>query len=251
VSFSTDGRVLAVAGSITAIRLWEVGTWAEKDTLEVGGLAKRVAFSRDGTMLAVDELDEDAETSRVTIWDLASRRRLFVSDGFIGGVNDLAFSPNGSLLVVGDNTGLVRLWDLAARRSPIIFPAARRGQGGVISLAFSPKGDLLATAAAFESTAKIWDASSGEPRGSLAVPDSSVKSLAFSPDGTTLVMAQWDGRITLRDVNRGREVAASQAQGKPLLVVAISDDGRTIATGGLDGTVRLWDASLLRQHASP
>ena len=137
------------------------------------------------------------------------------------------------------STGLVRLWDLTARRS-----LGQLGEGSTDSLesvAYSPDGSMLA-AADVAGSIWLWEVPGGKPVGQLTGHEGAVQSIAFGPDGSTLASAGSDGTVRLWDLSSEEQV------GEPLVghedsvwSVAFSADGRTLASGSSDGTLRLWD----------
>jgi hypothetical protein len=71
--------------------------------------------------------------------------------------------------------------------------------------------------------------------------------LALSPDGKTLALAEWGPTIALRDVVTGREIAKLEGHQKNVVSVAFSPDGNTLASASWDGTVRLWDVASAKE----
>ena len=71
-----------------------------------------------------------------------------------------------------------------------------------------------------------------------------IRSMAFSPDGTTLALGLRDGTVKLWDVATTQDIATLR-HSTEVESVALSADGTTLALGSLDGTVLLWDMSAL------
>jgi eukaryotic-like serine/threonine-protein kinase len=124
-------------------------------------------------------------------------------------------------------------------------------QDAVWAVAFSPDGQTILTGSD-DKTARLWDATTGQPRGRPLAHQGGVKAVAFSPDGQTIVTGGWGDAARLWDAASARPLGTPLEHpgvGTPLehpnvvQAVAFSPDGRTILTGGWDNTARLWDAA--------
>jgi WD40 repeat protein/serine/threonine protein kinase len=117
ITFSPNGRWLAVTSGDHTIRLWETARWEESPPLH--GHAKwilDVAFSPDSRRLASASADET-----VKIWDPENQNELLTLYGHSGGVDAVAFSPDGRLLAcAAAHDHAIRIWDAAPRTRDMI-----------------------------------------------------------------------------------------------------------------------------------
>ena len=94
---------------------------------------------------------------------------------------------------------------------------------------------------------RLWDVTTrqqiGDPLNGHA---NWVRSVAFSPDGRTLVSGSSDGTVRLWDVTTRQQIGDPlNGHDDVIRSVAFSPDGKTLVSGGADGTARLWDVTYL------
>ena len=119
-------------------------------------------------------------------------------------------------------------------------------QRWVTSLAYSPSGSILATAGGQSlqyrpGDVKLWDASNGKLIASLEGHSSNVWSVAFSPDGKTLVASGYDGKVILWNIDEKKSLATLEKHKGWCRAVAYHPAGNHFATAGEDGTVVVWE----------
>jgi WD40 repeat protein/serine/threonine protein kinase len=112
--------------------------------------------------------------------------------------------------------------------------------------AFSPDGRRIVTAS-HDTTARIWDASTGREILQLRGHTGRVWSAVFSPDGRRVVTASFDDTARIWDAATGKELQRLTGHTDRVLGAAFSPDGRRIATASSDRTARIWDAATGRE----
>jgi WD40 repeat protein len=108
VTFNSDGSALAV-GTTDDTSVWNVQTGQRIATLaNVGSVS--VAFSPDGTMLALGSLES---SHNVFVWKFSAGSRIYKSySGHTNAVTSVAFSPGGTKIASGSLDKTLRLWDV-------------------------------------------------------------------------------------------------------------------------------------------
>jgi hypothetical protein len=110
----------------------------------------------------------------------------------------------------------------------------------VTSVCFSPDGQRLATASK-DSTAKVWDARTGQQVLALQGHTNTVSSVSFSPDGQRLATGSHDTTAKVWDARTGQELLTLKGHTRPVTSVSFSPDGQRLATGSHDPAAKVWD----------
>jgi WD40 repeat protein/class 3 adenylate cyclase/energy-coupling factor transporter ATP-binding protein EcfA2 len=206
-----------------------------------------VALSPDETTLAARTVDGD-----LRLWDFRGRAPKTAPIDTGQDKGDVAFSPDGRFVATSGDDGSVRLWD-AARGTPV-GAVMRHQPGGAASVRFSPDSRRLASTGFEDGGVRLWAVPSGVALGRVRVDELGAQFATFSPDGRTLVVpTELAGDVALVDV-ASRRVTGRLRLPNPdtgLGGATISPDGSTVATGGLDGRIYLWDARTRKRRGDP
>ena len=139
----------------------------------------------------------------------------------------------------------MRLWEPFCGVLLASFP---RSASDIVALAFSPDGATLGGAGSFSGEVKLWNVATARELPSLKSPDRLSTSLAFAPNGQTIIAGygatsptrQSDGMIQYWDMASGQERTRLEQHTQGVTCLSLSPDGTLLASGGPDGNVRLW-----------
>jgi len=246
LGFSPDGQWLASAGRDHTARVWDWRAGSLVHTLELPNEVVSVAFSPDSLSLAVGGVDEWPNAA-IWIYDVATwQPRMRLAEFW--NIPDIAFTPDGSLVVGGGTSRNARVWRMSdgAEIRILYHP------GQVSSIDISPDGSVLATGlceASDEASqcvrGAVWlrDLATGRLIRQLSDFPDGVMGVAFSADGSTVLGASRSGMVRAYSTSDHRELLVTAAPPGPspvsILTLALSTDGRFLATGGV-GSISLW-----------
>ncbi len=232
MTFSPNGKFLAIGDTNGEIHLWQVSTF--KQTLTLKGHESwvwSVSFSSDGQTLASSSQDCTAK-----LWDIRTGQCLRTLQGS-DLMRSVELSPDGKTLASSHVDATVRLWDVSTGECS---KTLRGHDRSVWSVNFNPDGRILASSSD-DQTVKLWDVPTGECLKTLSGHTSWVWSVCFSPDGQTLASSD-DRMVKLWDVPTGECLKTLSGHTNWVRSVHFSPDGQTLASSSDDQTVRLWNA---------
>ena len=256
IVFSPNGKKVVTSGNDGQI--WKFETSQGRFTAGSPIKTALAAFSPDSKLLAT------VDTWSVNLWNADNQQLIttFGKQGDDNRPNSVAFSPDGKILALGCTGAVIQWWDIATHTLLDVSQKPKSVKG--ISdeyrhLTFSPDGKLLAALpTTYTAQVLIFDAASHRLLAFVPnLDDSNSSSIAFSPDSKTLAVGRSNAITELWDItslqsgnqsenglaleqSSGRLLALLAGHSQGVFAVAFSPDGRTLATGSMDRTVKLW-----------
>jgi WD40 repeat protein len=276
LALSQDGRFAATKSIYSTIRLWDLATGEVACDFEPGKRPTMLglAFSVDGTRLATAMMNQIHVYNTEAGQEVAKLPYPAPANGMANGAPRLAYAPDGKRLAVvntfndpNDNTAVAHFVLLDAltgkelRTADVPLPAGPgtpQGQAPAI-VAFSPDIRFMAIPGG-DRTVLLLHAASGKEyrRLTLSGAAGAINAIVFSPDGRTVAVAHGGdaamgpmgerlaasaARIELCELASGTARATFAAHVGGVNCLTFAPDSLTLASGGADTTVLLWDAA--------
>jgi WD40 repeat protein len=243
LAFSHDGRQL-VSGGIPGgvIRIWDLTGASDVEEplpIRVARVSDSIVadISRNGRVLAAI-----APQGKIRFWKTRTGRE-FGRPLKVPHASALAFSPSGHTLGVGDDKGRLSLWDVIGRRR-LTKPVSAHAYG-VDSIDFRADGKVLASTGG-DAYVKLWNADGLQPLRRIRASSVDVAAVVFAHPRQVVVCDGDNGAIRVFDLRKRQPLVGSMEGCSGPESLAVSPDGRTLASAGTLGVISLWDLASRR-----
>jgi WD40 repeat protein len=254
IAYSPDGSmIVSGSGNLTQhepgeVKIWDLGNGRVLRTYRGSkDPVRAVAWSRDGKWIA------STAGNDIHVWEPGSGKLKVTLKGHEKPVGALAFHPDSNVLASGGDDPAVRLWDIekGTETANLLAELGKKEKAQVYSVAFSPNGKLLA-AVNGDGQLRVWNPSLEKGKrqvtGFDAHPSHNAYQVAFGKDTSVLFTTGGDNRAK-QWVGLGPDGENIPGHGRPtpieghasnVTALAVSRDGKFLATGSSDKTIRLY-----------
>lgn len=230
-----DGKKLVSGSEDNSARLWDVTTG--RQLLELHGhndAIRSVALSLENDMIASGGADKT-----IRIWRLGTGDELMKFQLMQQEENScLSFSHDQKILACGTDLGTIYLWDTASGNE---LWKLKGHEKEVVSLQFLLDGESLISTGR-DNTTRVWNLEVGREMLVVKASAPPFHRTAISPDGQLLAGGRTDEKsVWLGELLTGRELFRLLGHRGGIWSVAFSSDGKLLASGSFDKTIRLWE----------
>ena len=188
VSFSPDGNTLASAGYLS-VKLWNVSSHREIDTLKHDDWVHAVVFSRNGKYLAA------VDGKKVKVWDFKNQQIITELEADTTWIGAIAFSPNSQLFASAGSEGRIKIWQVEDWK----VIGEMKDVSSVSDLVFSQDSKRLVSAG---NDVNLWSVESHRNIVTFTEHNGWVMEAAYSSDGLTIISGCLDdGNLRIHRLN--------------------------------------------------
>ncbi len=248
IAYSPDGKWMATAsgdpGIFGVVKLWAAepdgAVKPVRELVETQDVVFSVAFSPDSKKIATAGADRT-----IRIFEVETGKLLVQIEDHADWIFGVAFSPDGKRLASASRDKTCKVFDVEKKESLVTFPGHAQP---VYTVSFTPDGKGVATGGE-DNRIRIWNPDNdGRQIREIGGFGGTVFRLRYTPDGQAIVACSGDKLVHVMKPS-GTPIRKLQGHQDWVYAMAISRDGKTIASGSWDGDVRIWnfgDGKLIR-----
>ena len=228
---SPDQKRIATGDGAGTVRLWNpelaepVQQWrAHKEWVF------DIDYSPDGTTMAT------AGDNVVKLWNRSDQKLIHTFTGPGNDVHDVAFTPDGKLLIAASDDRLIRIWDTDSKA---LLNTLAGHERQIPRIALSPSGKILASASR-DKTVRLWDIPSGKSIGVLSGHQEDVMAVCFDSEGSLLASGDETGKVRLWDAQSLELITEIDTSLGSVFDVAIDGNKNMLVGCGANG-IQSWE----------
>ncbi|TQV92053.1 hypothetical protein V2A60_004358 [Cordyceps javanica] len=236
VTINKSGEWLAFGASkLGQLLVWE---WqSESYILKQQGhfdSMNSLVYSPDGTKIVTT-----ADDGKIKVWDIESGFCIVTFTEHTSGVTACEFAKKGNVLFTSSLDGSIRAWDLIRYRNFRTFTAPTRLSFSC--MAVDPSGEVVAAGSLDSFDIHIWSVQTGQLLDQLSGHEGPVSSLAFAPNGDSLVSGSWDRTARIWSIFSRTQTSEPLQLQADVLDIAVRPDSLQLAISTLDGQLTFWN----------
>ncbi|KAK7730427.1 U3 snoRNP protein [Cytospora paraplurivora] len=192
-----------------------------------------LVYSPDGQRIITTSDD-----GKIKVWDIESGFCIVTFTEHTSGVTACEFAKKGNVLFTSSLDGSIRAWDLIRYRNFRTFTAPTRLSWSC--MAVDPSGEVVVAGSLDSFDIHIWSVQTGQLLDQLAGHEGPVSSLAFAPNGNTLVSGSWDRTARIWSIFDRTQTSEPLQLQADVLDIAVRPDSSQLAISTLDGQLTFW-----------
>jgi WD40 repeat protein/predicted Ser/Thr protein kinase len=235
VAFGPDGKLLATGGKDCKVMLWNREPRERVSTLPNRGILRPFFSTAGDQIVTISPLGTES-----LLWQLKGNQ----SPQSIAGRWAIGFSPDGKHLVswTADGKALEFVAPDSTNATVVVLEGSSERRKTSQFHGFTPDWKVF-FADDLSGRVSFWDTATGRSRRSIKCSSTPLSSGALSPDARYFALgAQQENTVHFYDLQSGEESILTGHRGA-VRGLAFSPDRRLLASGSLDGTIRLWDVT--------
>lgn len=226
LAYSPDSKLIAI-GEFYMVNIWDIKTGEVIRTFGLGGIAQKVAFSADGTLLACGGTGSEGNYGSWFVWDWQHEKLLASLSARSPGASEpaaLAFYPDNQTLAGALGNGELQVWNLKTYRQ-----SRKPGHPQFYKMGVALSSDGKTFARREAGTIPLYNTQSLKPQGVLKGSAGGSMDLAFAGNGSHLASFDGDDVIRIWNVSKRTLVRAIPAKSQSGIgLVALSSDGALV-----------------------